>query len=803
MIRFINENGDVFDGLNPYVHWINGQLSTGLWYTLKLTCITKFEKLYTSRLDNSIFKFVKIDNYSEQPYDLNDITYDEIESTGFVIDLNRIGGDFNADFNLDFDIGDGEDLYIHQIVLICKSDTPGEYLDNFTLTPDPSSGVMFTINIGVDLYELDETLSINLGNMGMEIPVSIRKAFLENNINEDYVDYALINRKFKELISNYIDISDNRGSYKSLWNSLKWFEWGEGTKLYEIWENDDMFLEKELNPMLSEKYQDLIFTHRKTTHLSLSTALQKISNIEIDDERNPIVEDIIYQWSKEDIMLKISILGAFFERYFMPIHLDLKRVCAESLIFTNQIKVLSGTNNNKYNFHDDTQPVNIEMEHTIVLGNMPMISVGKDTMFGRKVNNSMYDDSTQYLIPAGVDKTEDISFRYGEYEDPDMNDDIAAFYLQTKSGVGAIIPITVSVDLPEDDCLNVEVLNVYKWNGDTPVHYQNPIIERKLIKPVDGKATFTFNLVSIVEEKVSFTLTLYSLSGHVWTAVSSYETVDVRGSYLDVCVVNNTDNGVNSSNVVYYNVIDWINQIHDINSTENKNPYSSLYPFIDYTPSIEDYILTQYIPCNDESSLQFNQLVVIENNNDDGEYDISWINNYINNNFWVIKRIGTSNDGSSIEPTEDHPRYIMLIDKTPGKLYEGKSDFIEQSGVGGQIGNKNIKRFDLIYIPQLHLFTPIESLPATEENYIFTQNDLLCVIPQFKKTLKIEEVSWEYKNMTTLETIKIDQPIIKPLIADKRRRALTPGYWSITMRYRLSGSSQVHQLTQNSAFKIM
>ena len=344
MIRFINKKGEVFDGRNPYVHWAPGQQivqnvfanqypyvqwaqaqqSTGLWYTITLNVITEYDELTSSNLDpSSIFKFADPTKLVQgsTPLVLSEIlttSYSQ-NSQGAVVVFNE------------------RNFYVYQILVVCSSDVAGQFTESFTLTSGPDS---ITVTVGADFYDEDEILSINLTNRGSDIPNAIQKAFLSNNVHEDKVDGILINRKFKELISNYLNILDNKGSYDSLRNSLKWFEWGENVKIYEIWEDSKGLIEKELKLVLEDEYKNLLSSHRKTTHLSLVAALQKITDstdIEhaLDEEKNPVVENVTYQWSKEDIILKISILGAFFERYFMPIHLDLNRASAEALVFTN------------------------------------------------------------------------------------------------------------------------------------------------------------------------------------------------------------------------------------------------------------------------------------------------------------------------------------------------------------------------------------------------------------------------------------------------------------------------------------
>ena len=102
MILFLDENGNTFNGAAPYIHWINGQLSTGLWYTLKLMILSDSSSLQTSQLDsNSIFKFINPQYYVEttDELDLDTISTDQVTSTGTRVTI------------------DGVDWFVHQIIL--------------------------------------------------------------------------------------------------------------------------------------------------------------------------------------------------------------------------------------------------------------------------------------------------------------------------------------------------------------------------------------------------------------------------------------------------------------------------------------------------------------------------------------------------------------------------------------------------------------------------------------------------------------------------------------------------------------
>jgi len=619
-------------------------------------------------------------------------------------------------------------------------------------------------------------LSINLGNKGMDISPLINKAFYENDYRENNIDNILINRKFKELLANYIDIIDCKGSYRSLYNSLEWFGWKDKVSLYEIWKSNDTYFEKKLEVTLSEFYKELIYTHSKTTHISLVTLFQTTEpGDSFDIEKNPIVAEIERQWTNEELMVKISLLGAFFAKYFMPIHLDLYRASLEYLVFTPQVKASYGSSNNSYNFFEDTGVVDIKMDNIVTIGNIEPVAVGPDTMFGRTWENEQNN-----FVPIGVDFINDI--------DSVSNTDLTSFYSQLYNGIGVVIPVTVTVPLSDVyDGVSVETIYLYK-NGIE----SNPIVltDRKLFMSDGEKAEFTFNLLSTKEEKVSFSLELHSLSGHTWTACASYKAVDPTGSYLKVCRVSPKQT-LTGDFVDNMNGNPWGTQYNTI----QVEPYSGT--TIDPSKYTAQY-LVQYLPNSNTAKVQqlYHEIIIGENEDTGSDYAEREVSGMNYDNYWRIGIGPLYNDDS----TKNH-KYTLYVNKIAGSWgSQDSQDIINEY-------SNALVRHDKTHLPQLYDFNDIEeSNPQTLNSYTFSGDDLFCIIPQFSQTLgrniDLETIRWEFKNMSTLQTISYNIPMTQPILTNNEYKELDPGYWSITMYYRLVGSGAEHVLTKNSAFRI-
>lgn len=865
MIKFINKDGSVFEGATPYVHWFEGGQSMGLWYTKNLLVIsdnttaemTSFT--YGGLSENSVFKFVNketlrnITDNGDTPTIYSYVDDDGVEHPGIACTEYE-----------DFNWVSAEGYRICQIILLCECDEPGQFTDTFTINDGASE---ITVEVGADFYDKDEILSINLGNRGMELPEAVQKAFLETNIQDDGVDNILINRKFKELISNYIDIVDNRGSYKSLFNSLDWFEWGDNVKLYEIWQNNSGLFEKELESNLSKIYESLIYSYRKTTHLSLIAFLQQLAKDEngrdlLDEEKNPALKKISYQWADDELSLKISILGAFFERYFMPIHLDLKRASVEARVYSNSVKVKEGDITNQFSWMDDTGVVDIKMNHTVPLGNIDWYSVSKDTVFGKQWKAPMAPlrNTNYYLTPIGVDSLNDIS-DIRKYEETSQEYDystseLGTFYGQLTGGVGVIVPVEVTVPIakiywydidkfieeesPYFDGINVETINVYRDIDKNPFQTPDTVTERRYwpagilnweevnkaisegIKTTDPKfpvveigVKFGFNLLSTKEELVTFTLVLHSLSGHTWTAEASYRAVDVRGSYLEIDRINDIYRGGYQGAP---------RMIRPEIGLFNGNPFAAQYDnIINESTQWSEFInpdnfeydtLTQYI-LSTEYLAYCNQVIVfrnaVNNSQTELEYSDSWMNSWsssLKNSFYVLNVGETDSEGRHA--------YRILINKHFG---ENLRSVVESNLPTSQSQRPVAIRDEFVFLPQVHDYVNIDDAPLTVDSktgrfvmsnadYLVYQKDLLRVVPQFKSTVKSlinpKSVRWEFKNVTTGEIIEYTTPMSTLTIADnKHNKPLDYGYWDITMYYTLDESEEEHKLTKRSAFKVV
>ena len=370
MLEFFDiNNGNIFhiDSFDetiyneaPYTFWFENGQSTNLNYILKVGFITDIP-IAKIECDSEVFSLLKLDQ--------NAISYihdhqEEINAKQY-IDLELLKTN-----SLTLNGFAYENYYIYMIYILARSEYEGEFRDDFYITINRER---MRFEVGADFYNKNEILKSNLQNFESDLPESIQRAIYDIDVHEEANDNIVLNRKYKELLMKYWDIVANRGSYNSLLNSLAWFEWGDMTRIEEIWERHQMnfkdYIITELNRELDQETLTQLYNHAKTTYIGLYTALSKLiieedGTIMYQDEDKkqfmpepmPLLRSLISKWSVEDLMLKMTLLGNFYKTYFMPIHLDLIHSTVENWVFTYAYKLLcvAGINRNDFRLMGDS-----------------------------------------------------------------------------------------------------------------------------------------------------------------------------------------------------------------------------------------------------------------------------------------------------------------------------------------------------------------------------------------------------------------------------------------------------------------
>ena len=708
--------GELYDGSNPYIHWFPGELSTNLIYTMTLAVVSEKTNL-SINIDSDVFKILDLSKGNVY----KDIITDSINNVGVVINKNSIIK---------------EKKYLHVIYLSACVEHEGEYHTDLFIDGEQ-------IEIAGDFYGEEESLYINLSNMGVELPDAIQRAIYSSDIYECKKDNILLNRKLKELLSNYWDVIANRGSYKSMLNSLKWFEWGDKVRLREIWKHEDfgriVYDDRDLCSIMEEKYNDFYNRFSKTTHLSLTHLMHYIVKDEYDEEWNPALEPIVENITRNELMLKMVLLGNFYETYFLPIHLNLMHATLENVVFSNTVKLLNGTAAGRHDMiylggeGNNRWTCSVKDGNSYVLGNVKCY-VNKDTFF----RNDQYVLDYKDVYIMGVDT---------EVKDAgESMKDNQVYFTQRYGGVGVVVPFECNF-------------------GD------NEIIES--VCNVDGKfirdyriftGSINFNLLFRTEGSHNIYLQFRASDSTVFAKHIKINIVDVSGIDVKVYRIKRLDPVTVESK---YEMGDFINNIANFNFSRN----------------ITGEVINQIIPTvsiSRPTGVCLNNVLVLNTMKFWEDYELDrYYFKYIRGS---IKKV-TGDDGNV---TEEDNRKIICISK---EFWFNPEVVIPDFN---KIYGDYIYRNDYGFFSRYHTLKELGG--DAMENYM-VYNDALMVVPELPYGLVIDKYDWEFINVTTGKTFKLDY-FQSPIIADKK--PLDPGYYDIIFRYNVGGST--HEMKIESAF---
>ena len=208
---------------------------------------------------------------------------------------------------------------------------------------DNTDHVIAEITIYGEGEEEDERLRTLLLNMGHDLLPEDSIIFDTSDVNEESIDWNLINRKRKELLLEYSNIFPYLGSYKALINIIKFYGY-QNVHMKEYWKNVD------INSTNYLKYRQIdvksIFTenasfsdttlvpskiYRKTSKFGLFYDIN-IESGEYDSDGLPITEEV-FSFTPEEILIKIYALKKKLQNYFLPVNAKIVDIIGEALYF--------------------------------------------------------------------------------------------------------------------------------------------------------------------------------------------------------------------------------------------------------------------------------------------------------------------------------------------------------------------------------------------------------------------------------------------------------------------------------------
>lgn len=757
-MKFLNlETGYSFDGLwtneqsKGYIFWFPSEQSINITYTMPI-CIVSKEQLDDNTViaieDNDVFSFIS--------HTADSITVDGFDFDGKpkYMSTMTVG---------DLDCESINNNYVYVFNVACKSIEEGEYICKITI------GDYGYIRVGADFYGENESLYVNLANFGVEIPETIQKAIYDSNVHEDFKDNILINRKFKELLSNYWDVIANKGSYKSLQNSLKWFEWGDKLEIKEIWRhliaNKSFFNDEEVVSIFESKLNDSFENYVKTTYISLYCSLyderpENIGDPEYDSEFNPVLSNAVLKYSINDIKLKLSLLAQFFGAFFLPIHMSILHAVAETKVFTNTIKTVLGSVMKRNDCIGSFEYVesNIKDDSIYKMTNV-RAQVTEATTFAIKWKDPKYDKDGNV-----VEEYNHTWFGVDEFTSKGKVDksNINTFAVQYYTGPGLILPIEMIIpNQYEKDMIHHTIADVMYNDTVERLHFYDKFVMSQ------NKFKIKFNY--LIKEAADYTIrfTFFTAAGKTITRTLKFTVEDADNLCINVYKVQAKDD-TNGLTYDDFNDTDSCGYLFKAQKKDEPEYYTQVLPYMLPTNSLyESY-----------KGIKLSRLVIfdIQNKNNKaykyGKYEQMVIRGLMDNDFLEFDRV--DDDGNIT--------YMVFVSKyfyadVPQEIIDKKY---------------NIIRNELIFLPQFHKLTLMTGLNA--DNYTVSQYEAVCCaaeintlygVKPFRYSHLIDSAEWTFINATDNSMVYHPSTSRAPFVATEKTY-INPGYYDISFKYSLT-----------------
>lgn len=259
-----------------------------------------------------------------------------------------------------------------------------KFQNTLYLKTQNTNTVIAEISVYGEGVEEDERLRDLLVNLGHDLLPEDYKIFYNSDVNEESIDWQLINNKRKELLLEHSNIFPYVGSYKALINVLKFYGYNN-IKMKEYWQNvkvgsadygkykqvdiTDLFIvdsKMELSNLINSK------VYKKTNLMSLYYDIT-IEDGTYDEDGLPYTKET-FTFSQQEVLIKLFALKKKLQQYFLPLNSKIVDIIGEAIYF-GLYKVLHLTSENS----------------------IRDINIGMKTEFIHFSNNDFYIDDLRYL----------------------------------------------------------------------------------------------------------------------------------------------------------------------------------------------------------------------------------------------------------------------------------------------------------------------------------------------------------------------------------------------------------------------
>lgn len=271
--------------------------------------------------DDEYIRFLELDEYESEIIKLNSISLNN-ESKNYV--------------NIGF-FPDMEGVY-EQKIYVCLCD------ENNIITK------IGELNVISEAIGEDERYRALFDNFGIMNPSTYYSLFKSHDINEENIDWNLINKKSKELFLTYDQIFPYIGTYKALINAINFLGYDDiyFREWYKAIDKNGNYKNISYRINLNEAFNDRniyeddsIVNYKKLNKLSMIYKINQESGT-FDKYDIPEVENV-YSYSITEVLTKLVALKQWLERNIIAVNCKILEITGEGVIYEKQDYITYGT----------------------------------------------------------------------------------------------------------------------------------------------------------------------------------------------------------------------------------------------------------------------------------------------------------------------------------------------------------------------------------------------------------------------------------------------------------------------------
>jgi len=232
-----------------------------------------------------------------------------------------------------------------QINLAIRSETENTFKRTLLIKDECTDTIIAEVLVWGETIGEDERLSVMTQNMGYNILESDSDIFRNTNIKELLPDFEEVNLKRKEIMLEGSNVYPFIGSYKGLINAIKFFGY-DTLQVKEFWKNVDAnspqfgkYIQSNnialFDPVVNYNDRSITLPNKKFRKTSLFSLVYRINEIipdRYDEEDLPLTEEN-YDFTIEEILLKLFGLKKKLENEFLPLNARIKDITGEADFF--------------------------------------------------------------------------------------------------------------------------------------------------------------------------------------------------------------------------------------------------------------------------------------------------------------------------------------------------------------------------------------------------------------------------------------------------------------------------------------